>query len=157
VIKMDSYNSIFKHYGIPQEIIDEISLWTHKISFNSTLNQIKVGRGVSTKNKIIVWPHPIFSKVYCSARFAREESNFIYICLCLLNPRSIHFNGPNGELISLSWYLEKCFLLPVRGLRRYKQICTRYDECEAIYHNDDCPFAKPHCCANNFDLEGAPL
>jgi len=146
---MDSYNSIFKHYGIPQEIIDEISLWTHKISFNSTLNQIKVGRGVSTKNKIIVWPHPTSSGKY---RFiqegkrssAQEESNDLYYCLYQLT----HFDSPDGELLSLSWYLEKCFLLPVIGIRGYKQICTRCDECEAIYHDDDCPFTvgDPNLC-----------
>jgi len=95
---MDGYNSIFKHYGIPQEIIDEISLWTHKISFSDALDEIKDGEGWSKNNKLVVWPNrydtrineesKVFKKDYYNKygfvagvkaeTLARGESNDVY-------------------------------------------------------------------------------
>jgi len=123
---MDSYNSIFKHYGIPQEIIDEISLWTHKIKFADILMSIEAGRGGTINDGIILFPRPAPS--FCDSRLgplytALEQSNFIYEVL-------------NGKRVTPNLYI---FIYHTRV--KPKTPCSRCDDfigCKAFVHKKTC-------------------
>jgi len=123
VIKMDC---IYKHYGIPYELIDEISLWTHKIKFADILMSIEAGIGGTINDVIIFFPRP--TPAFCDAHLgaeytALEESNFIY------------------ELLTGKWaypYLYKfIYHTHVKPKPPYSWCNDSYD-CKAFIHKRTC-------------------
>jgi len=66
-------DSILKSYGIPHELTNEINLWTHKIKFNATLQEIKNHKGLTTKNKIAVWPRVVDTLYYSLVPEGRQS------------------------------------------------------------------------------------
>jgi len=147
---MDCYNSIFKHYGIPQEIIDEISLWTHKISFADSLDEVKVGKGVSTNNKLIVWPHRqqtrineesvVFKKDYYSKNpglipgveadtLAQGDSNDVYLWI----------KGFKPEPADVAYtYMDREHFWRVYEKTTHKGLFCK-TECHILCSDEDCP------------------
>jgi len=124
---MDSYNSIFKHYGIPQEIIDEISLWTHKISFTDALDDIGMGIGNTTNGKLATFPRysqMTFSYFLGKDYTALQESNFIY---SLLTKNRII---PGISELIIGFYVKP---------EEYRTRCSIAKECSATFHIFRCP------------------
>jgi len=71
-------NSILKSYGIPEELIDYICLWAHRLSYDATLQEIKAHKGLTTKNKIAVWPRVVYNSFALGGSSILDVSNLLY-------------------------------------------------------------------------------
>ncbi len=126
-------DSILKSYGIPHELTNEINLWTHKIKFNATLQEIKSHKGLTTKNKIAVRPRVVDTLYYSlvpedpTESRALSESNVLY---SLLTEKWIVYD--------ISWYVSWCFNKPGKCNIR----CAGDIPCYAMFHDADCTMTE---------------